>query len=133
MDLEGYIYPQTFADYDSVDMINAKTYRKMGELVKVGLSASDMPFLDALEAPKDWFVGVEDVVERILVTAGEYECLLDGQKEFYERLSASGHDDVLLKVHSKGTHVEVMRFDPKTGKFPVFNDKVVAWFAETFE
>ena len=97
-----------------------------------GVAPSDIPYMDPLEAPEDWFVGLKDVVARILVTAGEYECILEGQRVFYERLRADGHDDALFALHRGGMHTEVMKYDSKTGKYPAFNENVVAWLMETF-
>ncbi|KAK1219465.1 hypothetical protein PQX77_017837 [Marasmius sp. AFHP31] len=83
-----------------------------GEFYLEGIEKSHIPYAKVLSdnAGERWLEGTEKVTERVLVTVGGKELLLDDAVEVYERIErlAKGKVDAKLDVEEDGLHEDMM-------------------------
>ncbi|KAG7445511.1 alpha/beta-hydrolase [Guyanagaster necrorhizus] len=115
------------------DVLGPKTYRAWGKFPLQDVPEADLPFMEPAKAPKTWFVGIEKMVEHILVTSGEAECITESHVKFYEEYLKEKHSDVKFVVQKDGVHDSVL-FELALEKRPVqeLAGVVVDWVADTF-
>ncbi|KAF8651061.1 hypothetical protein AX16_004924 [Volvariella volvacea WC 439] len=77
---------------DTTDIINSQLLSDWSQAYLTGVSDSHTPYINHTRTPEVWYQGVDKVVERILVTAGDLECLRD---------DIISHTDILKKYHKK--------------------------------
>ncbi|KAK0221385.1 Alpha/Beta hydrolase protein [Armillaria fumosa] len=118
---------------DKTDLIGAKTYRSWGKVPLKDVPEADLAFMEPSKAPKTWFSGIEKLVERILVTSGEAECITDSHVQFHEEYLKDQHPDVKFVVQKDGVHDSVL-FELAAEKRPVqeLAGVVVDWVADAF-
>lgn len=63
-------------------------------------------FGDPVAAPLGWFSDLDKLADRVLITAGEKECLVDAIVFLYERHLKDSHPDIQLWVQEDGLHVD---------------------------
>ncbi|RDB17507.1 putative steryl acetyl hydrolase mug81 [Hypsizygus marmoreus] len=68
------------------DMINAATLLYWGREVLAGVPETQVAYLEPLKAPEAWFDGMDRVVERVLITGGDAECLRDSIVRLAEQI-----------------------------------------------
>ncbi len=133
--LEGDICTQSFKDNDSKDIVTEAALQSWGKTVMAYVPLSFIPYADALRADKDWFDGLHGVINRVLVTSGQWECLRDAQIELYEKYLLPVHDDVQFMLQENGVHDDfILEFDAaRREKYSEFLGKVVEWVSQTFD
>ncbi|KAF9047099.1 hypothetical protein BDZ89DRAFT_1058166, partial [Hymenopellis radicata] len=134
MALEGDICTQSFEDNDSKDILTKACLQSWGKNVMACVPLSFVPYADAVRADKGWFEGLSGVINRLLVTSGQWECLTDAQSELYEKYLLPVHDDVQFMLQENGVHDEfLLEFDAtKRERYSEFSGKVVEWVSQTF-
>ncbi|KAJ7594135.1 Alpha/Beta hydrolase protein [Mycena floridula] len=85
------------------DIVTSITLRNWGIRVFESVPESDHPYLDAVYAPQDWFKGLDKFVGRILITAGDAECLRDADESLYKDLKLH-HEQVKFVLQPEGVH-----------------------------
>ncbi|PBK63085.1 alpha/beta-hydrolase [Armillaria solidipes] len=121
------------ASNNKTDVIAANTYRTWGEIPLKDVPEVDLAFMEPSKAPKTWFSGIEKLVERILVTSGEAECITDSHVKFHEEHLKEQHPDVKFVVQKDGVHDSVL-FELALEKRPMqeLAGVIVDWVAEVF-
>ncbi|KAG6827221.1 hypothetical protein H0H92_012742 [Tricholoma furcatifolium] len=118
---------------DSLDIVPAKSFGVFGRLMleDIPSSSSLQVYLEASKAPNTWFKGVDELVGRILVTAGGVECLRDDIVQVADRLSAH-HPEVKLIVQKHGVHNDPF-FDFFVGTTVLcdLTPKIMSWLRES--
>ncbi|KAK0187591.1 hypothetical protein F5146DRAFT_1141031 [Armillaria mellea] len=95
---------------------------------------ADLAFMEPSKGPKTWFSGVENLVERILITSGDAECIAESHVQFYEEHLKDQHPDVKFVVQRDGVHDSVL-FELALERQPVqeLAGVIVDWVADAFE
>lgn len=115
------------------DIFTPESLQGWGKRVLASVPESKLPYADVANAPKGWFLGVEKLVERILITTGSSECLRDADKRLFESHLNGCHSNVQFVVQEGGVHDDPL-FDfvlnEKVGKLtPIILD----WFADGYK
>ncbi|KAJ3882998.1 Alpha/Beta hydrolase protein [Lentinula edodes] len=94
-----------------------------------------VPYAESVSAPDDWFSDLQNsVVDRILVTAGKEERLLDQIQVFFKRKIKPYHSDAVLLVQDGGIHDDMI-MDFAVANAPLGNELtpvVLEWIAKGF-
>ncbi|KAL0952316.1 hypothetical protein HGRIS_006601 [Hohenbuehelia grisea] len=117
---------------DAFDLAPAKCLAMWRDAYVANIPDSKRVFVQPNDfAPANWFMGLDQVVNRILVTVGTHEVLLDSIQVFSETLSKS-HGKVEVDTQENGVHCDFI-FDvgakSRKGSHPM-DQKVVDWFAK---
>ncbi|KAF5336271.1 hypothetical protein D9758_016055 [Tetrapyrgos nigripes] len=88
---------------DCYDILASKSLLYWGSAYLTNVSRSLHHYAKVCCAPKDWFVGIDKVVDRVLITVGGDEVLLDDAVDLKESLEKV-HDQVEMDVHPGGVH-----------------------------
>ena len=118
---------------DTRDAVGASTYVSCARQVLAGgVPQSIYPYLVATTTSEGWFVGIDRVVERILVTTGELECLRDETLVVAKRMG-SFHDQMKIVVQEKGVHNDPF-FDFLAGEKELctLTPVILEWVSEGF-
>lgn len=95
----------SFAENNKKDILSASTIQEWGLIISSPVPSDQLVYLDPLVAPPEWFQNAPRVVERLLVTAGSYECIRDDIVSFTEQ-NLSKFEDVTMIVQPGGIHNE---------------------------
>ncbi|TFK35740.1 Alpha/Beta hydrolase protein, partial [Crucibulum laeve] len=75
---------------ESTDVLDVQTLNRWGRQVLTSVASPTqpdvLPYLEPSKAPPAWFTGLGKLVNRLLITAGGGECLVDEIAEFATRL-----------------------------------------------
>ncbi|KAJ6583031.1 Alpha/Beta hydrolase protein [Mycena vulgaris] len=120
------------AENDGRDYINPRVLAGWGRLVLAHVPDVDRAFAEAERAPAGWFAGAERVVERVLITAGGAECLLDDIVSFAEAFKTH-HQNTELVVQPGGLHEDMfLDFLVREKKVGILTPLTVQWLAAGF-
>ncbi|KAF9033138.1 Alpha/Beta hydrolase protein [Panaeolus papilionaceus] len=121
--------------YDNIDIISSGTIKEFADWVVSGLQDPDkmLPYMDSRFGPEGWYDGLEDVVERVLISIGGAEVLRDSILEFSERVEKV-HKGTTTIMDKHGLHDEVLLdfLVPGEKKFTEMSSKMFQWFREGF-
>ena len=73
------------------------------ELARTGVPESFYPYMDMSSAPDNWYDGLQNIVDRILITGGGDEVLKDEIHSLSEKISAY-HSNTKLVIQVGGIH-----------------------------
>ncbi|KAJ7615366.1 Alpha/Beta hydrolase protein [Roridomyces roridus] len=91
---------------DKIDCVNKEVLVWLGRRITQGFPDEYLAFAEAMKAPSGWFEGAERVVDSIVITAGEKECLRDDILVFGEIIKKN-HGKVEVVVQPGGLHVDM--------------------------
>ncbi|KAF5376725.1 hypothetical protein D9615_007807 [Tricholomella constricta] len=115
---------------DGHDVIGIDSLKYWGRVVLQGLTDAQRRYLEALHAPDDWFKELKTVVERVLVTAGDAECLRDEIVSFAENI-CKHHDGARFVLQKYGVHNDPFSdFLTREKKKGELTPLILEWFAE---
>ncbi|KAK7038019.1 Abhydrolase-3 domain-containing protein [Favolaschia claudopus] len=123
---------KSHTENDSNDILTQATLRDWGARILADVPDMSRPFAEAVRAPAGWFDGADEVVERVLVTAGSAEILRDDVVAVAGALKKS-HKKTELVVQKGGLH-EDMFLDFLVGERNVgsLTPLTVEWLAAGF-
>ncbi|PPQ93407.1 hypothetical protein CVT25_004724 [Psilocybe cyanescens] len=114
------------------DILGVRTGLYWGSKVLEGVPESAWPYVNLHSTPEDWLEGCNDIVKRILISAGEAEILRDPIIQYSKKLEKH-HKNASLFIEEHGIHDDLlMRFlvgDKDLGKLAPF---LVNWLDEGF-
>ncbi|KAF9267125.1 alpha/beta-hydrolase [Marasmius fiardii PR-910] len=120
---------------DLSDWLPASALIVWGNNFLEGVKDSHLPYVKTLSAGERWFEGVGKVTERIFVTVGDAECLLEDGKKIYKLLSGAaveGRPEMKLDVEEGGVHDDMMIECGAGGqKLTGVGEKIVEWLMES--
>ncbi|KAF5376726.1 hypothetical protein D9615_007806 [Tricholomella constricta] len=90
---------------DGRDVIGVGSLKYWGRVVLQGVTDAQRFYSEALHALDDWFKELKSVVEGVLVSAGDAECLRDEIFSFAEDICRY-HDGARFVVQEYGAHNE---------------------------
>jgi len=97
----------SYARNDSKDVIPARSYAFLRDLVTPGLTPELEHYCQPLSAPATWWNGLDTVYARVLVTVGENECPFDNTIKMSSVISDYVQDTVTV-VEPGAVHDEVI-------------------------
>ena len=115
------------------DILSPSTAISWGqEVLATGIPDKFTPYIQPLKAPERWFQGVDQIVERLLITTGNLDLLRDQGMEF-KAVVEKHHSDVRFILQPNGVH-DGPFFDFITRKPDVtrLTLDIVEWFASGF-
>ncbi|KAF9537204.1 hypothetical protein CPC08DRAFT_810161 [Agrocybe pediades] len=80
----------------------------MGKMVLGPVPEEQRVYLEIAKAPKDWFKEINQLVNRVLVTLGEKECLSDPIIILVEALKQY-HSSVQVGIEPHGVHNDILQ------------------------
>ncbi|KAL0066985.1 hypothetical protein AAF712_005974 [Marasmius tenuissimus] len=101
----------THVENTASDCLTADSLLYWGSSYLGGVKYSHIPYIKTLAAGERWFDGVDKLTERILITAGDAECLLEDAIRLHDRLQAScveGKPKLEVDVEEDGVHEDMM-------------------------
>ncbi|KAJ4480639.1 Alpha/Beta hydrolase protein [Lentinula edodes] len=129
----------SFIENDHTDVLSTDSLVRWGSDVLSGLQNPffDVPFVDPIRAPSDWYKGLSDVVERVFVSTGEFECLRDADRVFFKEKIQPWHGKAEFFELKGGVHNDPF-FDFYVGDRPLgarqkLTPMVLDWVANGFE
>ncbi|KAJ3830151.1 Alpha/Beta hydrolase protein [Lentinula raphanica] len=128
----------SFTDNDYSDIVGSKDLLSWGQTVLDGAPnpSVDSLYLEPINAPYDWYQGLQDIVERVFVSTGGGECLRDANRVFFEKIKPF-HDAAEYFEDERGVHGDPF-FDfhvadgPLGGARQQLTPRVVEWVRECF-
>ncbi|KAJ7157755.1 hypothetical protein C8R46DRAFT_1112662, partial [Mycena filopes] len=118
---------KSYTENDGKDFVPKKVFRGWGAGILDTFPKDAGAFSEAGKAPKEWFAGVDRVVDRVLITMGTAELMRDDILEFsavfkeYHATAKGGlHEDMFLD------------FAAKEKKLGILTPLIVEWLAEGF-
>ncbi|KAG7442006.1 alpha/beta-hydrolase [Guyanagaster necrorhizus] len=91
------------------------------------ISDTDIPFVDPLEAPEDWFNGIDRLADSVFVMWGEVECLMEGQKRLCNKYLEPYHPQVEMYEQVSGVHCQPIWDSAWMSN--VGEPRIVEWFS----
>ena len=85
------------------DMLNGRLLNYWGSKVLRNEPEEAIPYLEPNSAPTMWLDGVDRCVKRVLISAGEAECLRDEIIKYQDRFLRH-HRDVIFILQANGIH-----------------------------
>ncbi|KAF5387548.1 hypothetical protein D9757_006563 [Collybiopsis confluens] len=113
----------------------AKGVEQLGPLYLAHVPSSLTPYVEPVRAPDDWFAGLEDVVDRILLSTGNEERLFDQDVVFFEKKIKECHRNATLVIQEGGLHDDPI-MDFLISEVPLENTLtpvVLEWIAKGFK
>ena len=95
-------YLYTNADSDD-DMMSGELLNHWGATVLRGAPKEAVPYLEPNSAPTMWLDGIDRWVKRVLISAGDLECLRDEIVKYQEEFRKH-HEDVMFILQANGIH-----------------------------
>ncbi|KAJ4466747.1 Alpha/Beta hydrolase protein [Lentinula aciculospora] len=130
---------QSFAENDHCDVCSNDSLVSWGHAVLQGAPnlESDLPYLEPINAPEDWYKGLPDVVKRVFVSTGGGECLRDADRVFFEKTIKPYHGEAEYFEQEGGVHNDPF-FDFQIADGPVgtrqsLTPKILEWVWKCFE
>ncbi|KIK70722.1 hypothetical protein GYMLUDRAFT_65938 [Collybiopsis luxurians FD-317 M1] len=77
---------------------------KPGQLYVAQLPESHIPYAEPILVPDDWYSGLNNIVDRILVSTGAEERFFDQDVVFFEKKIKPHHRDAALEIQEGGLH-----------------------------
>lgn len=97
--------PNSFEENNHTDITSADTLREWGAPVLKAVPQSQIPYMEASHAPQGWFDGAENLINKLLITVGEFEPLRDSIVTLYEKhFKAWPKDRVTYCYQPGGNH-----------------------------
>jgi len=85
------------------DILSGKVINYWGSIVLQEAPKEAVPYLEPNSAPSTWLNGIDRYVKRILVSAGDVECLRDDIIKYQDTLKEH-HKDVTFILQANGIH-----------------------------
>ena len=123
----------SFVRNDRKDVLTSRSYAHFTAIIKAELTPELEPYCQPLSAPASWWKGLDGVCSRVLVTAGEHECLLDQIIETGTMISRCVQDTVTM-VEPGAVHDEVIiKFGTGNGGSGKDYDGIVEFLSRSFQ
>ncbi|KAF8166296.1 Alpha/Beta hydrolase protein [Mycena galopus ATCC 62051] len=121
---------KSMTEFDGIDFMSKAVVEDVGTQILGGFSEADGAFAQPAKAPDSWFQGVDEVVERVFITAGSAEIMRDDILQLGDRLKRH-HRNVQIGMQDGGVHDDmILDFMTKETKLGALTPKLINWLAE---
>ncbi|KAJ2913500.1 hypothetical protein MD484_g6928, partial [Candolleomyces efflorescens] len=126
---------RSYEENRASDILAPEGSRDFGRIYAEGVPDSQKPYFDFVSTPKEWFEGLDNAVDRILMTAGEKEVLRDDILEVARGKITENHSNTTIIVQEFGVHNDVFfdiafGVDPLTTKLTL---EILEWLESVFD
>ncbi|KAG7085579.1 hypothetical protein E1B28_003134 [Marasmius oreades] len=125
---------RSYTQNDASDTLQSSTLISWGNHYLEGVKDSQLPYVKHLLTGERWFDGIDKVTERIFVTVGGAECMLDECSEIHQRLCGTmvdGKPVLKLDIEEGGVHEDmIMECGAGGKKLTSVGEKIVEWLRE---
>lgn len=112
---------------DKFDLLPADRLKHWGLLYLAAVPQSQHPYIHINQAPEGWLKGIDKVVGKFFITAGEKECLRDDIISFSQTLEKV-HPDITLDVQTGAVHADpLFDFAAKETELCPATKRLVEW------
>lgn len=120
---------ESYRENRDVDIITDAALSDLGRVYLEGAPLSAYPYVDpASAAPVTWFKGIGEVVDRVLITAGERESLRDDIIKVGKYVKESYPEGTTVIVQKGGLHADIFLDVPLGHSPPVkLTDEIYEW------
>lgn len=115
---------------DAFDLIPASCLASWGKLYLDPIPEDQRCYAHSNIAPEGFFKGIDKIVERIMITAGDKECLRDDIISFSNTLKKD-HEDVTLIVEKDAVHAEPIFGFATDPTFSPASRQILKWIPAT--
>ncbi|KAI0060633.1 alpha/beta-hydrolase [Artomyces pyxidatus] len=123
----------SFAENDKKDVLGTYFYSFLAAQVTAGVQDTHRKYVEAYVAPDAWWDGLDGLVRRVFVSAGELECPRDPIVKFCDGPLRAHVPDTVLVVEQNGVHEDmIMSFGAGEGAQSAEYWKLVKWLSESF-
>ncbi|KAJ7146044.1 Alpha/Beta hydrolase protein [Mycena epipterygia] len=123
---------KSYVENAKLDYTSAKVLEPLGRQVLSDFPEKYKAFAEPVKAPETWFEGVENLVGRILISAGGAECMRDDIVDFGEHLEKR-HPNIELFVQKNGLHEDnFLDFMVREQKLGSLTPLIVKWLTAGF-
>ncbi|KAF6750437.1 Alpha/Beta hydrolase protein [Ephemerocybe angulata] len=124
----------SYAENRHVDIITAFGYSGLSEVYLEGVPLSAYPYIDAASStPATWFEGLDGVVDKVLITAGERETSRDDIIKVGKQITQY-HPRAKIIVQEDGLHADMFLDVPLNQQPPVkLTDDIFQWLKEVVD
>ncbi|KAJ7188867.1 Alpha/Beta hydrolase protein [Mycena filopes] len=123
---------KSYTENDGKDFLPKKVLREWGVGILGAFPKDVGAFSEVGKAPKEWFTGVDRVVDRVLITVGTAELMRDDILEF-SAVFKEHHANTELVVQKGGLHEDMfLGFAAKEKKLGILTPLIVEWLAAGF-
>jgi acetyl esterase/lipase len=117
---------------DPLDLVSSKCLQQWGAAYASPVPESQLPYIQASLATQNWWAGVDKLVDRVRVTAGQNEVLRDDIVQFAKGFEMS-HPRVDLDIQAGGVHADpLFDYAANTNQISKTMESIVDWLAEGF-
>lgn len=95
----------SFTANSASDVLPGESWAYLASGILKDLPQGSTPYLEAVKAPKDWWNGIDKVVNKVTIYTGAMECLRDDNITLAEILKEK-HGNVTLFVQPGGVHTD---------------------------
>lgn len=122
----------SWAENKDADIVSGDGLKGMANVYLEGISPHSYPYLDtAMCTPATWFDGIDAVVDKILITAGEKECCRDDIIKVGKQIKALHPRGTTIFVQADGLHVDAFLDVPSDQSPPVeLTEIIYEWLKE---
>lgn len=107
----------SFVTNSASDVLPGESWAYLASGILKDLPESGRPYLEAVKAPKDWWNGIDKLVQKFTIFTGAMECLRDDDIALATTLKEH-HNNVTLFIQPGGVHT-----DPYLTRLAGENDK----------
>ena len=123
----------SFALNSARDMMPSSTYQICADAAREGITPALHNYLEPGIAPRDWWKGLRRVFPRVLITAGEYEGIIDQIQRIGEVIAEEVKDTTVF-VLPGGVHEDFMlSFESEEGARGDDYKLVVSWLSASLK
>lgn len=123
---------KTFSAGENNDYLNTHTLKSWGSEILGPVPANHRGYVEANSAAEDWWKGVDALVDRVLISAGQDECLKDEIVRFQSTFD-NFHSHVKLVVEPDGVHNEPLNDFAVGEKNGALTNTVLEWLTIGFQ
>ncbi|THU95609.1 alpha/beta-hydrolase [Dendrothele bispora CBS 962.96] len=118
--------------HDKTDVISAGSLQELSKYLLKDVPPEQICYLEALKASESWFNGLDQIVEKVIITCGDAECMFEEITAFEKKLSRHLKATKLL-VLKNGVHIEpcvdfYLKEEPNKATI-----EVMEWFAQGYK
>ncbi|KAI0265804.1 alpha/beta-hydrolase [Gloeopeniophorella convolvens] len=123
----------SYSRNEGKDMIFSRGYTVLSASARKAVTPELRNHLEPSVAPKDWWQGLDDFFPRVLVTAGEHECLYDDIMQLSSTISKHVKETTTV-VEPGGVHEDaIVKFATDEGGSGKDYDAIVAFVTASFK
>ncbi len=126
----------SFDENGESDVVNVTILKGWGVDMMKGIPEEQHMYMESIYASDDWFKGVDQVVDSVVLSLGELECARDSIVNFYQNKFHPHHAQSELFRQKLGVHVDpfydfFFGYPPKN--IGELTPRIIEWMADVYK